>query len=75
MPKLIAVLIGINLLTVSCKTKVIPVNNYCIISQPIRATLEDKKALKASNISKSFIEQIANHNDIFYNTCKIERVD
>jgi len=57
-----------------CKTKIIAVDNYCTISQPIRATCEDKKALKASNVSKPFIEKIVNHNDIFYQTCKIEKV-
>jgi hypothetical protein len=58
----------------SCKTKVVAVNNYCVIAQPIRATCDDKKALKASSASKPFIEKIVNHNQIFYQTCKIKKV-
>ena len=66
--RLIAFLIGTNLLT-SCKTKIIPVNNYCVIYNLVRASDEDKKALKASTISKNFIEQIVNNNDVWIETC------
>ena len=69
--RIIALLIGINLLT-SCKTapRVVPVNNYCLLTNPIKASDDDKKALKLSTISKEFIEQIVNHNDIWILTCK-----
>lgn len=62
-------LLGTNLLT-SCKAKLVPVNNYCVIYSPIRAGKEDKQALKDSLVSKEFIEQIVNNNDIWEETCQ-----
>lgn len=62
-------LLGTNLLT-SCKTKLVPVNNYCVIYTPVKAIKEDKQALKDSLVSKEFIEQIVNNNDIWDQTCQ-----
>ena len=63
-----------NLLT-SCKTatKYIAVDNYCTLGGTIRANDEDKKALKASSVSKEFIEKIVNSNDLFAETCLMEK--
>lgn len=61
-------MILLNLLT-SCKTKVVAVNNYCVIAKPIRASAADKVELKKSQISKEFVEKIVNHNYIFNQTC------
>jgi hypothetical protein len=71
-----AVLTLLTLLT-QCKTKIIPVDNYCVIAQPITPTCEDRKNLiklvSHEESLKPLFAQIKTHNDIFYKTCKIER--
>lgn len=62
---------AIHLLT-SCKTKPIYVHDHCVIASPIMASLSDKQALKQSTVSKQFIEQIVNHNDLWNLTCKTD---
>ena len=57
-------------LSTSCKAKTIYLHDYCVIASPIAASLPDKQALKQSTISKQFIEQIVNHNDLWNSTCK-----
>lgn len=60
---------GTHLLT-SCKAKTIYIHDYCIVASTINASDADKKALKQSTVSKEFIEQIVNHNDLWNSTCK-----
>jgi hypothetical protein len=57
-------------LSTSCKSRTIYVHDYCVIASPISANIEDKKALKHSVVSKQFIEQIVNHNDLWNSTCQ-----
>jgi len=40
------------------------------VASTINASDADKKALKQSTVSKEFIEQIVNHNDLWNSTCK-----
>ena len=60
---------------ISCKSSadtkpIIAVDNYCIIASPITASVQDKKELKKSGVSKEFIEKIVNHNDTWKATCQ-----
>ena len=64
--KKILILIVTSLLT-SCET--VYVDNYCLFSKEIKASEEDKKALKQSTVSKDFILQITNHNDFYKKRC------
>jgi hypothetical protein len=57
-------------LSTSCKSRTVYVHDYCVITTPIISSDEDKKALKHSTVSKQFIEQIVNHNDLWNSTCK-----
>lgn len=67
--KIMLLLSGMRLST-SCKAKTIYVHDYCVIASTINANDADKKALKQSTVSKEFVEQIVNHNDIWRETCK-----
>jgi hypothetical protein len=60
---------GTHLLT-SCKAKTIYAHDYCVIASPIYVSQPDKTALKKSTVSKQFIEQLVNHNDLWNSTCK-----
>ena len=49
--------------------KIVYVNNYCTIDSTIKPSQEDKVALKESKISKDFIQQLKDHNDLYRETC------
>lgn len=65
---------AILLLTQNCSSKKSAVEtcarDYCIIASKIIASPSDKTALKNSPISKDYIKQIADHNDIYDSVCK-----
>ena len=61
--KVILSLLAISLL-ISCKTTVY-VSDMCLVTKEIQVSKEDKEALRASTVSRVFIQGIADHNDLF----------
>ena len=44
--------------------------DFCIVSGRFEASQEDKQALKQSKVSKEFVKQFIDHNDLWDDTCK-----
>lgn len=63
-------------LLISCKhSEVITPNDpypFCAFYSPIRASCEDKLVLKQSTISKQFIEDIVNNNEVYKGLCPVD---
>lgn len=44
--------------------------DLCVLSGKFSASTEDKTALKQSKVTKEFIKQFVDHNDLWDETCK-----